>query len=205
VSSRALEELASGAQSIVGRALTQSERERFDKYLNLLRKWQRAQRLVGSTDPVWIVEHLFLDSLLFLRVLPEGIESLADIGSGAGVPGIPIGIVRPQVQVVLIESRERRASFLTTVVRELGLRGVRVLNARAERVAEESPAAYSAVVMRCAGDLGDVLPAARRLVASGGVVVASGPPGRRALTQGEWIEVPGVRPGSTRRFAVHRV
>jgi 16S rRNA (guanine527-N7)-methyltransferase len=54
---------------------------------------------------MWIVEHLFLDSLLFLRLLPSTTRTLVDIGSGAGMPGVPIKIVRTDVEVTLVESR----------------------------------------------------------------------------------------------------
>ena len=131
-------------------------------------------------------------------------KSLADLGSGAGLPGIPIKIVRPDVVVTLIESRERRASFLAAVVRELRLEQVRVMNARAEQAATEEPGSFGAVVVRCAGDLRHVMPVAAKLVAPGGVVVAAGPPATRPLPMGTWCEVAGIREGHTRRFAVYR-
>jgi 16S rRNA (guanine527-N7)-methyltransferase len=196
--------LDEGARSILGRPLSATEAEAFDKYLHLLQKWQRVQRLVGSTDPDWMVENLLLDSLLFLRVLPAEAASLADLGSGAGLPGIPLGIVRPDLSITLIESRQRRVSFLSTVVRELGLAGTSVLNARAEEVAAQRPASFDAVLVRCAGEIAAVVPTALRLVVPGGVVILSGPPAGRPLEDGEWVEVPGVRPGQTRRFAVFR-
>ena len=116
--------LSVGARRILGRALDQSEEGRFDKYLTLLIKWSSVHRLVGWTEPVWIVENLFLDSLLFLKVLPDTVRSLMDLGSGAGIPGVPLKIVRRHLQVTLLEARERRVSFLSTVVRELGLEGM---------------------------------------------------------------------------------
>ena len=194
--------LAGGAREILGRGLTEIELAAFSKYLELIVKWQRVQRLVGSTDPPWIAESLFLDSLLFLRVLPLGIRSMADLGSGAGLPGLPIKIVRPEIDVTLIESRERRGSFLSAVVRELALEGVSVLNARAEDLESSSEARFEAVVMRCAGHPGRLLPLASRLVRSGGIVVAAGPPESHDLPVGRWVEVPGLRAGTTRRFAV---
>jgi len=201
---RALETLARDAPHSVGRPLTALELGAFEKYLDLLQRWQKSQRLVGSSEPRWVVENLFLDSLLFLQLLPGGIDSLADLGSGAGLPGIPIKIVRPGIVVTLIESRERRASFLAAVVRELRLEHVRVVNARAEQAAAKEPSSFKAVVMRCAGDLSDVMPVAARLAAPGGVVIATGPPATRPLPMGTWCEVPGVRGGRTRRFAVYR-
>jgi 16S rRNA (guanine527-N7)-methyltransferase len=201
---RPREALAQGAFSILGRTLTPLELDRFSRYLALLVKWQRSHRHIGSSDEMWIVEHLFLDSLLFLRLLPSAARSLADIGSGAGMPGVPIKIVRSDVEVTLVESRRRRASFLSAVVRELPLVGTRVVAARIESRLSELEGRFDAVVMRCAGDVGELMPLAARLLAPQGVVIASGPPEPRPLAQGEWVVVPGLRPSSTRRFAVYR-
>jgi 16S rRNA (guanine527-N7)-methyltransferase len=199
---RALERLAAAAPRILDRPITDREMGAFDKYLELLLKWQRVQRLVGSTDPDWIVDRLFLDSLLFLKVLPPGARSTADLGSGAGLPGLPIKIVRPDVAMTLIEARERRASFLSAVVRELALQGVRVANARGEDFAAEHPAIFEAVLLRCAGDHESVVPVARKLLARGGVGIVAGPPTKKPLADGRWVEVEGIEPGSTRRFIV---
>jgi len=171
--------------------------------LELLIKWGETTRLISSTEPHWIVEHLLLDSLLFLRVLSPEVRSLLDFGAGAGLPGIPIKIVRPDIELTLLEGRRRRASFLSTVVRELGLSGTQVVNARAED-APGLRGAFDAVTMRCAGALDRTLPLASEFVAPGGVLVASGPPEERPLTRAEWITVQGLRPGSTRRFAIAR-
>lgn len=202
--SRPSETLDQGAVSIIGRSLTSLELELFDRYRSLLLKWQRSHRLLGSSDEMWIVEHLFLDSLLFLRLLPSTARSIVDLGSGAGMPGVPIKIVRSEVEVSLVESRRRRASFLSTVVRELALDRVRVVADRIERRLPELEGRFDAVVMRCAGAADELMPMAARLLVPHGVVIASGPPVPRPLTLGEWVVVPGVRPSSTRRFAVYR-
>ena len=200
----ALADLARGAASALGRPLIDHELDAFFKYLNLLIKWQKTHRLIGSDNPVWIVEKLFLDSLLFLRVLPAQMKSMLDLGSGAGLPGIPIKIVRPEVQLVLVESRQRRTSFLASAVRELGLESVRVIGGRVEDFMGELAGRFDAVVMRCAGHPEDLMPLAAQLAAPGGVVVASGPPRAGPLPLGKWVTVPGARPGKTRRFAVYR-
>lgn len=198
------EALAQGASSVLGRPLTSHELDLFSRYLALLLKWQRSHRLIGSSDEMWIVEHLFLDSLLFLRLLPSTTRTLVDIGSGAGMPGVPIKIVRTDVEVTLVESRRRRASFLSAVVRELDLNQVSVVADRIERRLTEMEGRFDAVVMRCAGDVGELMPLAGRLLAPQGLVIASGPPEPRPLSQGEWVVIPGLRPSSTRRFAVYR-
>ena len=196
--------LLSGAEAALGRPLLEEEFEAFRKYLALLQKWQRVQRLVGASTPEWIVDNLFLDSLLFLRVLPPRAKLLADVGSGAGFPGIPLRIVRPDMTMTLIESRERRASFLAATIRELSLSNTRVVRARVAGTDNDLVGAFEAVVMRCAGHPEDLLEPVARLVRPGGVVILSGPPQRRPLTRGEWVEVQGIHPGSIRRFVVLR-
>jgi len=198
-----LEALANGAEAILGRVLDELERENFRKYLTLLLKWQKAHRLVGSNDPMWIVEHLFLDSLLFLRLLPSSARTLSDLGAGAGLPGLPIKIVRRDIDVVLIESRRRRAMFLTSAVRAMRLEGVRVLEGRVEDLVSELRGTFDAVVMRCAGDIEVMIPVAADLVSDHGIVIASGPPNPKPLSVGDWVTVPGLRRGMSRRFAIY--
>jgi 16S rRNA (guanine527-N7)-methyltransferase len=92
--------------------------------------------LVSRTDRdrVW-VRHV-LDCLRVLPFLRPGEHSVADIGSGGGLPGIPIAVARPTVRVSMIESRSRRAAFLEMVVQELAIGNARILHARAEEVSE---------------------------------------------------------------------
>ena len=168
----------------------------------MLTKWQRIHRLVGSVEPKWVAENLFLDSLLFLKALPRGVHDLLDLGAGAGFPGVPLKIVAPDLRLTLVEAKSRRTSFLSTLVRELQLSDVRVINARAEDLIAQPAFRFDAVVTRCAGSLGAVLPLAVTLLRAGGIAVASGPPKRTELPLGGWIEVSG--PSGTRRFAVYR-
>jgi 16S rRNA (guanine527-N7)-methyltransferase len=197
------EALRQGAQKLLDRPLTEVEQELFTKYLELLRKWQKTQRLIGSSDPNWIVQNLFLDSLLFLKVLPKTINSLMDFGSGAGVPGIPLKIISPKLNIALVESRERRVAFLSTAVRELGLQGLRVVGGRAEDQVAELGGGFDVVAMRCAGRPEASLRLAGRFATPGGVVIASGPPTERPLSLGEWVTVPGPT-DIPRRFLLYR-
>ena len=203
---KALRTLEAGAAGILGRQLTQPELDQFSKYLQLLQKWQRVQRLVGSAEPGWIVEHLFLDSLLFLQILPSAVGSLCDVGSGAGFPGIPIRIVSPNLPVTLIESRQRRVSFLSEAVRVLDLRNASVASARVESPPPELIGSFGAAVLRCAGPVAEMVPAVSRLVSPGGMILCSGPPKPHALPEGgEWREAVDAVGGRRRLFAVFHV
>ena len=185
----------------LGRPITGAERDTIYKYLNLLIKWQRSQRLVGSNEPSWIVDHVIVDSLLFSRALPAGVRSVADVGSGAGIPDIPLAIVLSQVDVTLIEARQKRASFLAAAIRELMLRNCRLVNCRLEDVGHQLGARVDAVVMRCAGSPTALVPQVLQILAPGGVVIASGPPKRTVISLGSWLEIEG--PDRTRLFWVY--
>lgn len=203
------EYLREKAQDALGRPLTGPEQAKAFKYLDLLRKWQKSQRLVGSGEPRWLVDNIIADSLLFARVLPPGVSSICDVGSGAGVPGIPLKIVMPTVEVVFLESRERRASFLAAAIREIPLAGCRVVNERLEHAAVELAGRFDAVVMRCAGSTESLLAQVRSLLVSSGVAVISGPPARSAPRAGETIRddaeyVEVSANDRVRRFRIHR-
>jgi len=159
----------------------------------LLLKWQRSQRLVGSAEPGWIVDHILLDSLLFVRLLPAGVRRVLDVGSGAGVPGVPIKIVLANTAVTLLEARAKRVSFLSAVVRELPLRDCEVVNARLEAIGAQRFGEFDAIVMRCAGDPTTFFTTATAMLRPGGVVIATGPPKSRQTTIGSWQEVDGPR------------
>jgi 16S rRNA (guanine527-N7)-methyltransferase len=195
--------LARKTHAALGRSPTAVESAMLYKYVKLLIKWQKSQRLIGSDKPTWIVDNVIVDSLLFTRALPAGILRLADVGSGAGVPGIPLAVVLPQAHMTLIEARQKRGSFLAAAVRELALRNCKLLNQRLEAVSESLAEAFDAVVMRCAGRPTALAAQVRGILAPGGVIVASGPPTSTEVDFGEWLEVKG--PDRVRRFWVYHV
>ena len=186
----------------LGRQIAPAETAKLVNYLKLLIKWQKAQRLIGSDHPTWIVDNIIVDSLLFRRALPVDIARLADVGSGAGVPGIPLAVVMPTSAVELIEARQKRGSFLAAAIRELVLQNSRVINKRLEDVRGELAGRFDAVVMRCAGSPTALVPDVRPILAPGGIVVASGPPEWVRVSVGTWSEVQG--PNGPRRFWVYR-
>lgn len=194
-------QLRHGAARILGRSLTDDEARSLSGYLELLASWNRVYRMVGSSEAGWLVENVVLDSLLFLRALPSAFASLLDIGSGAGVPGIPIKIVRPAVSLVMAESRRKRASFLLTAVRSLGLTGASVVHGRVETLIEDGRR-FDAVVVRCAGEAMTMLDLGSRLVSGGGTVVVAGSPGEVELPMSRSVRVVNPITGVPRHFLV---
>jgi 16S rRNA (guanine527-N7)-methyltransferase len=103
----------------------------FTTYLNLLQKWNAKTNLTAIRDEENILSRHFLESILCARALPLGIETVLDFGSGAGFPGLPIAILRPDLKVTLAESQHKKAAFLREAVRTLNLE-TKVHAARAE-------------------------------------------------------------------------
>src|SRR5512146_2439721 len=99
---------------------------RFLTYLTELKKWNRAYNLTGlKTDRDIIIKH-FLDSLLFLKALPPHAVSSADIGSGAGFPGVPVKIMCPKLKIFLVEPMGKKTIFLRHMCSRLSLEGIEI-------------------------------------------------------------------------------
>jgi 16S rRNA (guanine527-N7)-methyltransferase len=144
--------------------------DQLQAYLDLLAKWNKTYNLTAIRDPLQAVSLHVLDSLSVLRELPEGRGELADIGSGGGLPGIPLAIAEPARRVTLNDANEKKGAFLRQAVIELGLRNAEVHIGRAEqwRPAQR----FAVVISRGFASVVDFLSACRHLVAPGGVLAA---------------------------------
>jgi 16S rRNA (guanine527-N7)-methyltransferase len=142
---------------------------RMAAHLELVAKWNRVHNLtaVRETDQM-VVLHL-LDSLSLLPHLGTG-ESLLDVGTGAGFPGIPLALARPELQVTLLDSSRKKCTFLEQAKTELGMTNVAVACARVETWRPERR--YDVVASRAFAELSDFVTQARHLVAPGGRLLA---------------------------------
>lgn len=174
--------LRAGASEI-GVRLSNGQIEAFLQYVHLLLKWNRRVNLIGTDDPSEIVIRHLIDSLLFLEVFPAGSPlRVVDLGSGAGLPGIPIKIARPEDTIVLVESRAKKAAFLREAARLIRLPGITVHEERIEEIAGDPDhcGRYDVVVMRAVSPE-DWLGTALRLARGGGRVILSRGKGAAAL------------------------
>lgn len=211
--------LASSIESLTGRTAAAAEMARFRQYLRLLLTWNRTHRLTGSQSADSIVRDLFVDSLLFLSQLPPGPLSMVDIGTGPGIPGVPLHIVRPEISLTLIESRRKHVSFLAMLKRELGLAELQILEGRAELLVVDRPdlaLGFDVVVTRSVGK--SLLPTVARYLKPGGFFVTGGPPSPKedhaakenavpimeSQVQVRWEKVTFRRLGVNRTFLVGR-
>jgi 16S rRNA (guanine527-N7)-methyltransferase len=126
------------------------------QYIELLLRWNEKINLTAIRAPLEILYRHFCESMFGAIAIPVDSCRLADVGSGGGFPGIPLKIIRPELDLVLIESNIKKATFMTEVVRELGLTGVRVLVRRFEELSEEV-APLDVVCSRAVGDFGPFL------------------------------------------------
>lgn len=170
---------------IVGLTLSPAIFDQLGVYLDLLLRWNAKINLTAIRDPEQIVtrhlgESLFAAGVLFgsqpsgaplipdvrMRGIREGgaVTTLADLGSGAGFPGLPIKLAFPSLQVTLIESQNKKATFLKELIRALQLEGVDVYSGRAEQWGKRA----DVVTLRAVERFDSVLPVAAGLVAPGG-------------------------------------
>jgi 16S rRNA (guanine527-N7)-methyltransferase len=137
-------------------------------YLALLERWNHTYNLTAVRDPREMLSRHLLDSLSMWRHVTAG--KLADLGTGPGLPGIPLAMAVPGLQVTLVESISKKTRFLREAVRQLGLDNVRVLDARAEAVDE--PGAYDQVTARAMDTLAGILAVGGHLLSPGGRLLA---------------------------------
>jgi 16S rRNA (guanine527-N7)-methyltransferase len=126
------------------------------RYVALLLRWNEKINLTAIREPLEILYRHFCESMYAAVAVPLQQGRLADVGSGGGFPGLPLKIIRPDLDVFLIESNVKKATFLAETVRELGLEGVRVIVSRYEELSEEV-APLDVVCSRAVGDFGPLL------------------------------------------------
>jgi 16S rRNA (guanine527-N7)-methyltransferase len=133
--------------------------EKFAAYLALLQKWNAKTNLTAIRDEEGILSRHFLESILCAQALAVNVSNLLDFGSGAGFPGIPIALIRNEIEVTLAESQHKKAAFLREAVRTLGL-NTKVHSARAEILMER----FDCVTLRAVDNMAEAIPAAINLL-----------------------------------------
>jgi 16S rRNA (guanine527-N7)-methyltransferase len=145
----------------------------FMTFLAELRKWNRAYNLTGLKKDEDIVIKHFLDSLLYLNAMPDGELKVADIGSGAGFPGIPIKIIRPEIEMYLIEPSKKKSAFLRHMIRQLRMERIEVLEKSIEeiRVNQELPSPVDIAISRALFDIKEFIKKASHILKPGGTLI----------------------------------
>ena len=172
------EQLAAGVAAL-GLTLPEGAESKLLDYLALLDKWNRVYNLTAVRDVERMVSHHLLDSLAAVPYFQGGCPDLIrvlDVGSGGGLPGIPLAIARPELQVTLIDSIAKKTAFLLQAKAELGLVNVQVVTGRVEDFKPETK--FDVITSRAFSDLKEFVTLTRHLL---------GPAGR-------WLAMKGLMP-----------
>ncbi|MDA8100868.1 MAG: 16S rRNA (guanine(527)-N(7))-methyltransferase RsmG [Nitrospiraceae bacterium] len=158
----------------LGLSLGASQVDACQTYLVHLKKWNRQINLTAIENDRDIAIKHFLDSFSYIRGFGERhVSRLLDMGSGAGFPAIPIKILLPDLQVTLVESVKKKASFLRHIARTLQLSGVEILDRRTDELAKEFFGIFDVVTARAFAEMGTAIREGRRFLYTGGIIVLS--------------------------------
>jgi 16S rRNA (guanine527-N7)-methyltransferase len=184
--------------------LTAGQIAKIQEYIRLLSKWNQSVSLTSVVDPVEILARHFGESMFLCSLIPVEKCRLADIGSGAGFPGLAVKIACPEIHLTLIESNKKKCAFLSEVVRALDLENVEVMPIRFEE-ARVAPDFAEVITARAVGGFSDVLRWAKTALARRGHVILwlGGEDSTKVSSTPGWIWRPAVRiPESQRRFVL---
>lgn len=176
------QQLAAGIAAL-GLSLPEGSEAKLLAYLALLEKWNRVYNLTAVRDAERMVSHHLLDSLVAVPFF-QG-KTVLDVGSGGGLPGIPLAIARPELQVTLIDSIAKKTAFLLQVKAELGLGNLEVVTSRVEDFQPE--AKFDVITSRAFSDLKEFVGLTRHLLMPGGRWLAM----KGVLPHEEIILLPG--------------
>jgi 16S rRNA (guanine527-N7)-methyltransferase len=168
-----IEELLKDGFAELGLTFSNEQIDAFSIYLSELKKWNKVYNLTGlKKDKDIIIKH-FLDSLLYLNVMPSGKIKVADIGSGAGFPGIPIKIIRPEIEMYLIEPSMKKTAFLIYLIKQLRLKNIEVIEKRIEdiKIAQELSNPVDIAVTRALFTIRGFIKKSSNIVKRGGILI----------------------------------
>lgn len=163
--------LAAGLAKL-GLNLPDDAQQKLLAFRDLLLKWNKTYNLTALRDPAQAISHHLLDSLAILPHIGDG--NLLDVGSGGGLPGIPLAIARPDLSVSMVDTVQKKTTFLQQAAIELALRNVTVHHARVE----EMQGQYAQISARAFAEIGLFISLTRHLLAP----------------NGRWLAMKGVRP-----------
>jgi 16S rRNA (guanine527-N7)-methyltransferase len=153
----------------------------FDLYRQELKKWNKVHNITAITDDEEIVVKHFLDSLMYLKAIPPETETLCDVGSGGGFPGLPIAIIKKDITITLLEPARKKIAFLRQMKRAFHLQDLEIIEDRAEGVKDRQ---FDVVVTRATFTISDMLKKAGHLIKPGGkLIMSKGPNYEAELTR----------------------
>ena len=140
----------------IGIEISQKQAEQFYKYMELLLEWNEKMNLTAITEPEEVILKHFIDSLTIIPYLKEA-DTVLDIGTGAGFPGIPLKILEENKKFTLLDSLNKRIIFLQTVINEIELKNIQAIHGRAEEFVSKEREVYDIVTSRAVARLNVLL------------------------------------------------
>ena len=199
IKSELCEQLEHGLSNLGFSCVQQEQKEQLLEFLTILSKWNKVYNLTSVCDPRQMLVRHVLDSLSLLNFLPG--QSILDVGTGPGLPGVPLSILSPSKDYVLMDCHQKKVNFVQYVVTSLGISNVVVKQARIE--AYKPNDRFCAVVSRAFSSLGDFVKQSRHACKDDGVMIAMrGQLGRSyphhlpkgyKVTNVQHIQVPGLK------------
>ena len=180
-----------------------AQQDKLMNYLALMFKWNAVYNLTSLRDPMQMVTHHLLDSLAAVPAFAAA-QNVLDVGSGGGLPGIVLAIVRPDMKVSMIDTVHKKTAFLTQVKAELGLANVTVYTARVEQLQVSDK--FDVITSRAFADLSDFVNWSSHLLADGGRYIALkgvAPKDEQERLPAEW-KVDKVEPLDVPRLGAER-
>jgi len=166
-STMALPDLITAAAAL-GLSLSRQQHYALLDYVALMQKWNRVYNLTAIRDPQRMISHHLLDSLAIVPHIHAA--NVLDVGSGAGLPGIPLAIARPDISVTMLDSNQKKTAFIQQAIAELGLKNAQAVNERVENW--QAPRLFDAIVSRAFADLSDFVRQTQHLLVPGGKFAA---------------------------------
>ena len=167
----------------LGLQLTDNQIEKFLIYLSELKKWNKKINLTAIRDDKSIIIRLFLESFTFAYGFPppfppsqggragEGVQNILDIGTGAGIPGIPLKIIYPEISFTLVDSSRKKVAFLKHICRQINLTDIECIAERIEDIAEKYKGCYDVVLSKGVAEMDILLKASFQLLKPNGLFI----------------------------------
>jgi 16S rRNA (guanine527-N7)-methyltransferase len=152
----------------LGLTLARDTQQRLLDYIALIEKWNRTYNLTAIREPAKMVSHHLLDSLAVASHLHA--QRLLDVGSGAGLPGIPLALADPAMHVTLLDSNHKKVAFLNQAIIELKMKNAEVCGERVESWQTQNK--FDVIISRAFSDMGEFVRITQHLLAPGGVFAA---------------------------------